>query len=332
MRPFVILATLLATLPVIAAPIPPREELCARFEAIQLPAEDIPDPNDLGTLKTCDSEALYFGLGSPPNPHAARICAMARYRQDGASYEGAAVLILLYANGLGGERRMDVAISLACRYPGPHVEDLYTRQMSQWSGSNYSWCDSGPNDTSNDWCAIHTHRIEGITRNAALDNLARRWPPPAAAKAFTRLSAATEEFITTQVGNEVDYSGTLRHYDYRAADTWARETFLEELNAMADGSPPYHGAEKAGPTNSHLNAVYRAVMRVPAETFARKFGTIDQKGIKVTQAAWIEYRDAWIAFASQVDPHFRRDAVENWINQDRIEELSAFLVGSRPTQ
>ena len=63
-------------------------------------------------------------------------------------------------------------------------------------------------------------------------------------------------------------------------------------------------------------------MRIEPAEFTERQGTVRQADVEATQKAWIR---AWITFAAQVDPHFRREAVVNWRPLDRIDELAELV-------
>ena len=84
------------------------------------PAADRPDARTAASLKDCDSEKLYYGIGMKADPVRARQCAfleMAKEPDEGI-FAGRTMLMTIYANGVGAKRDLDVATHLACGLEG----------------------------------------------------------------------------------------------------------------------------------------------------------------------------------------------------------------------
>ena len=93
------------------------QELCRQAAAVRFPAEDRPAPELLKGLQDCSSYDLYYGFNGQPDPERARLCAYAELNRPGENgpFQGEAMLITIYANGVGAKRNLDLALKLACK-------------------------------------------------------------------------------------------------------------------------------------------------------------------------------------------------------------------------
>ena len=99
--------------------------ICERVRELQPPVADRPDPEQARALAGCDSEALYHGIGMAADPVRARQCALLEAAgSDGrrSGFAGDAMLMTIYANGVGAERNLDLATAMACRTQGAPFE------------------------------------------------------------------------------------------------------------------------------------------------------------------------------------------------------------------
>src|SRR3990167_8213609 len=81
---------------------PEIKEKCKSVENISLP----PHTQTLEALEGCDADSLYYGFNQSPDDGKALACAQANKAYD--------ILTMLYANGKGVTRNLDVAIHYAC--------------------------------------------------------------------------------------------------------------------------------------------------------------------------------------------------------------------------
>ena len=134
------LAVAFLLLPVVA-PAQDADPVClGLFESSKNPPADEPTPQQAKKLESCDSEHLYYGERSPANLVAARHCAyVEREGYDLPSVSGAAVLMMLYANGLGVGRNIELAQMFNCEVGGS-VEEVSARRarLEAWAKSDKS--------------------------------------------------------------------------------------------------------------------------------------------------------------------------------------------------
>ena len=127
--------------------------ICASVADSAPPVSDLPTPGQAADLKGCDAEALYYGIGRPADPARARLCAFVQ-RQAKAdignlsdAFQGDAMLMVIYANGVGARRDLRLATRFACGIDSAPAEfdgrvaDLTSRRKSRSAGQGFSFCD-----------------------------------------------------------------------------------------------------------------------------------------------------------------------------------------------
>lgn len=93
------------------------------FSRVPEPEADGPTPAEAKLLEICDSEQLYYGKRTPESLRRARHCAyLEREGYDLPTVSGPAVLVMLYANGLGVERNIELAQRFNCEVGGSALE------------------------------------------------------------------------------------------------------------------------------------------------------------------------------------------------------------------
>jgi hypothetical protein len=92
---------LLSTLSFVSALAADLEATCARVEALPLPTPAPLTEAEQAALAGCDSEALYYGIGTPADPVKARQCAWLERGEHDGMLRGEVILMMIYANGLG---------------------------------------------------------------------------------------------------------------------------------------------------------------------------------------------------------------------------------------
>lgn len=305
---------------------PKVEEVCAGARALPVPPEHRPDPKTTASLKTCSSEALYYGIGGPADPERARQCAYLQLDAgDQEVFGGSAMLMTIYANGVGAPRNLDLALRFACLVESAPAERearvarLGRMKREQWKGTTFHLCDEITSGLMGGHCAAHDQRKKQPRRDAKLQALLASFSEPDRA-AFTRLRAAADAYFKARTDNEVDLSGTAR-----GALVIAEENRLEKaLTAALEHLERKRTLPaKVGPladVDAALNVEYRRVQSIKEPLW----GTVDKAGITRTQRLWLKYRDAFVAFAKQRYPTLSSDQVQSWLTGVRTRMLKEF--------
>ena len=102
----------------------PSKAICSSLKGLSRAAGGQARRAAAAALKGCSSEALYFGIGTSPDPVRARQCAYLERtsRADTGGFSGNTMLMIIYANGVGAEPNLDLATTLACQLDGAPAE------------------------------------------------------------------------------------------------------------------------------------------------------------------------------------------------------------------
>ncbi|MFC3077227.1 lysozyme inhibitor LprI family protein [Phenylobacterium terrae] len=306
---------------------PESRAICRDVRDRTVPAADRPTAAEAAQLKGCDSEALYYGIGRPADPVAARKCAILELEGTAASdagyFAGRTILATVYANGVGAGRDTRLAIRLACQDEdsAPAEVDGRVRDLAGSSPpESFHWCDHVTSGRMMGVCAAHFARIDGAKREAEIATLTAAWSPPER-KAFAALRTAADAFIAARAENEVDMSGTMRAALSLGEEERQRDAFKALLTELEAGKAPSGGL---APADAELNRVYRQVMNAGEDT-RLDWGTVAPDDIRATQRIWLRYRDAWLAFAKVKYPQVSPDALAARLTQERTAMLRGFL-------
>src|SRR5689334_9946518 len=86
-------------------------EACKTYAKADAPAADQPTADERRQLTRCDPVKLYFGIDTTADPVNARKCAyISRETGSGDWIDGPSVLAMVYANGRGVTRNLDLAL------------------------------------------------------------------------------------------------------------------------------------------------------------------------------------------------------------------------------
>ena len=297
------------------------DAVCKRAKSVTLPA---PDPTAKAG-KDCDSQALYYGIGRPADPVAARACAL-RHLDTDDLMEGPSILATIYANGAAVPRDYDIAIAYACRMDSAAAAEMEGRLMHlmalQAKGPDkapFDICDDVTSGVMMGTCAQRDSDLEAVKRNAKLDALTRDMGEGHKA-AFVRLRKMEAGYATTASENEVDLGGTARNALVVAARDAHHDAFVSTIQATQDGELAAASPADLAEADKALNAIYAKVMAVSDTS---TWGTVGKAGIKTTQRTWIDYRDAFTAFAK--GGRTSEMTVARVLTQQRTKDLAAFL-------
>jgi len=300
--------------------------LCRKLRDREPPAADRPDPATARSLKGCDSEALYYGIGMPSDPVRARQCAfLEAEREDGEVFSGRTMLMTIYANGRGAKRDLDVAAHLACGIEGAPMEShgrvthLAELKAKGWKGQDFHFCDHITSGLAMGYCSSHEAGLAGARREAALTAMIAGWTA-AQKQAFARLRTAHAAYVEAHSSGEVDLSGTARGAMAVQAEEALRDELVEVLERLRSGRALPVPAARLAAEDAALNLAYRKRLRESAGTAGHP-GAVTAAGIRAAERAWLRYRDSFLAMAAAKFPRVPRDELAAWLTRQRIARL-----------
>ena len=311
------------------------DALCARVQHAEPPAADKPTAAQRQALAHCDGEALLYGIGRPVDVAQARLCGVVQQASAGPKelsglFDGAGLLITIYANGLGVPRNRAVAAHLACtaiwtaemEREGrvPHLLGLI---HSKYYRASFSPCDDITSGLEEGVCAAHDARVADVARSARISAFARRLPETAAAR-FTTLRKAQAVWAHSRGDDEIDQTGTDRVAVTIAETEKQDDDFAAMLDRLGKSPPPRLGGSQLHEAGMRMDAALRKLLAAPPPD-PDMHGAVTPAGIRQAQQAWTRYRDAWGAFAAVAYPAWGSDGAEAWVTMKRADMLEHML-------
>lgn len=184
-------------------------------------------------------------------------------------------------------------------------------------------------------CAAAAGGILGERRKHEIERIASGYTPAQKA-AFMALQFVARTYFHLHETEEVDFAGSAGRA-FEIEDFVHRENILlRDIDALEADKVPESTAGAAQRADAHLQAVYHRVLANPAlqpsppdpllhNVPMTHLGTITSQGIRVDQALWLSYRDAWTHFAAAVKPSLAPGTVRAWITEQRVQDLRCLL-------
>lgn len=306
------------------------QAICRSVAGKRIPAADVADAKRAAPgLKDCDEEALYYGIGMRADPVKARQCAILKSPAAGGEaeshFEGEELLMVIYANGSGVARDLDLAMHLSCGLQAAPAEhqgriDSLTAMKRKPGGKPFHFCQDITSGYAMGVCAAHDQRFAVAKREVSFARTTASFTPPQR-QAFAALQKATQAYADARAGNETDLSGTGRGA-FAIEEEEARWTAFEALlSQLAAGRMPATTTAQAQAADTRLNATYRKLMTGEWP----EYGTVTLNGVRETERVWIRYRDAWLVFAKAAYPSAPQAAVAAHLTRERTKLLEELL-------
>jgi len=271
----------------------------------------------------CDSIHSYSGIGQKVNFAAARQCAWRERLAQQANLEpryspeslfgGSAMLAVLYANGEGVEQNKQLAMRFACE-SALNDQGLAAvaalPDMPHISENKFRYCDYGFTTFEMNFCAQYQNEITERGRQDALDALSKPWPQ-AEKEAFATLRKAAENYAKSHGENEAYRGGTIRYLRENGVEERQRDKFVAAVRKFEAGQLPTGTEGDFRSADLDLNMTYKKLLELAAaQNFAEDDGDIHPEDIRKAEGAWLQYRDAWVAFARI---HYRQTNPYSWL-------------------
>jgi len=301
------------------------EKICASTEKLSPPPQDHPDATIQKELENgCDPLSLYYGFDQEPDYIKARQCGFAG-RGDGDWGWGDFVIAMLYANGKGVQRNLDLATHYACKVEGTlpadkayQVDYLQKLKLSKNAQEDFDMCAHVFSNPMILQCFDIKSRLETRKREEEWTLLKSKCTLPQQ-KAFDKLREASQVFFGEHVERETDKSGRLFAAIMSEEHSDLEKQMLKMLKACDQCKFPTFTLQQFQDADKQLNTLYKKAMNTE---FPDSWG-ISPSGIKTTQRAWIKYRDAWVAFGHEKCPNISTESWKTIITNERVTQLSS---------
>lgn len=301
------------------------------------PRSDVPDRIDTShtmqeKLKEQGSYKFYYGIGVPVDYVKARylaFCEMALNRGEDDPFAGASILMMLYANGFGVKKDLNISIRLAGANVGfaeaeieGRVEHLKKLRSGEMTGV-FDLCDDITSGYMSGFCEGVHSEMEAMRRQAIIDSVINGWPEKDKV-AYASLRKAASDFFGTRTMSEVDMSGTARAA-LAIGEGESLEDGFKQYIVAADKCAFHPRTEQEWEAaDAKLNTVYAKIMKTK-NTEMEKLTLVTREGIRTTQRAWIRYRDAWVNFGAVRCPGIAAITLKTELTEERISHLEELL-------
>ncbi len=327
-------STLLLAIPVQAAPYPNTSNFGVPFsedeawhrQCMRVAGNSAPGLREgKAAAPRCNAGELYYNKRGQAATTATewkqvRDCALAQ--------EDDAVLMMLYANGLGVPKDPDIAIHHACKLEFIAKAEIEARIAHladpQRPGAVFDQCDHITSGHMGTVCAgIREGQAERI-RKARLDRTLTALPARAR-KALTKLRLTAERYADAGAA-ETDMRGTAAPGLAIAREGKLRAQFDRLLADVLDGGLPAASKQDLARVDRQLNAVYLALMKPAPSERGRpeRIGdsTITRADVREAERRWIAYRDAFVAFRARLPAGPAPEAIAAAMTRQRLAELN----------
>ncbi len=152
---FILLGVAISMLPLLS-----YSQACDSVKPKDFPAKDLPTAAERVQLRGEESCKYYYGIGAPKDYVKARKLAFIEWEaaDNYGPFEGPGIILMLYANGYGVKRNLDLCIRLACaNIGGAPAEVEYRVQHLKKMKANISKevfdvCDDATSGYMSGWC------------------------------------------------------------------------------------------------------------------------------------------------------------------------------------
>ncbi len=297
------------------------------------PQGDLPDKKEKEEYKSASvaSYKFYYGIGRPIDYRKARYAAFVEFEQGNPILGGASVLMMLYANGFGVERDLDLSIKLArlevwgapAEIEGriAHLEELKTKSEE----TPFDLCDDITSGFMWGVCKSILAEKSEVARKKDLRSLIESWSLEHQ-KAFIMLMEYVDGFNGARSKKEIEISGSARAVKTITEEEYLSKFLLTSFRAFEEGFFPQYTRADFIEADKELNQIY-SELRLRSLTgefpFGELLGYIQFEDVREVQRLWIKYRDAWVQFGSIKYPQVSPDSWKTWLTNERIKQLNS---------
>lgn len=313
------------------------QDVCSKFSDASIPENDYPTEVRTQELKNCNSKNLYYGIGTTSDPIQARECAILEFiknKNQEMAYDisGSTILMMIYANGKGVERNLDLAINLACNHvpfcaQEERVEHLLKLKNEHWQGNNFSVCDNITSGSGSAACADLNETLVEQKRLEKLAELSKNWSQPEKTALF-KLKETAYLFIDSHVKREQDLGGSARGQFITDVISQLRDQFFNLIQDFENNKYRSYTESDLKIADLKLNQSYTKLKEKikksgKIEEFIYQIVTYDD--ILATQRLWIKYRNSWASFIKLKYPTITDNSIKTILTEQRSQMLAEFM-------
>lgn len=232
------------------------------------------------------------------------------------------VLMMLYANGTGVVRNLQLAAVHACRIAAPPAETrarwARLRALATSRSDEFDLCDDAASVATRSLCAAREERRADRQRRERYAVLTAQWTV-GERSAFETARLAAYRFARQRADDETDHgngAGTRLATDALSGEL---DRFAGDLEQIALGKPVPVLDDALGRLDRALAQSVSRLVEMPANP-AGYLGTIRLANLRRTQPAWRAYRDA-LADLGAVKTSVAADVWKALLTERRLRQL-----------
>lgn len=276
--------------------------------------------NDLAFLTTCQPYVLYYGTRGPADYAAARRCAL--FQSEASAKDGnygdygltpLFTLAMIYANGDGVEKDVDIPVHFACLGSEPYRKgdawvdfiDFLAARKTNNSAPRFDYCrgklpasEPAPiqayDKLDNLECESVLIDLANRSSNMRLAAIAAKWAPAQQAS-FRVVTKALDAYAKAEGSAEAEPCASGAASEEMEGEQAVRKEFGDDLERFSRGGLPRFTAVESAHAEDELNRLYRQAM----EEMKSETGECahSPEPLRDAERAWLAYRDAWVKFA-----------------------------------
>lgn len=323
-------------------------KICTSVKNLRVSTITPTSPTDKNWLNHCNEWDLYYGA----SPHqdvdypAARRCALYKWNIEHHRTPGDAgdffdtgdfstqTLLMIYGNGDGVQRNLDLAIHIACQDfppPGPigsaddqSVEIVLelAKTKSAQSPAQFNYC----KDVSiSDWreemvCESVETGLARKKREAQFAGIAALWTSEQK-DAFNKARAAFKKYEDFEELAENTCAVQVAGCTMRIDDDLETK-FAEDIDRFNRGDLPGFTRQQYVADDGALNAAYREARKDAGPDLGQSSAFWSGR-IRDSERAWLAYRDAFVTFAKIRWPGVRDDSWLAFLTRERTRQIQS---------
>lgn len=304
------------------------------------PPQDLPTAADRENLIGESAKNFYYGIGEPVDYKKARLAAMLEMdpqvqhlgNEDNENeFSAPSILMMIYANGFGVEKNIDLSVRLAEFYVNGSASEMderiqHIKKMNNLFHGVFDVCDDVPVDSGSKNNCYDQHKFDYYLWNLVPKEIQNKLPsrkewPQEEINSFDDLGRMANAYFSKRIMYELDDSGTDQS-DIQTDETHELENdFLEILALLETGKLPVYSATDCLKSGSDLNQTYFKLLKI--KDF--HLGSVNSTGIRVVQRRWLAYCDAWVQLAALRYPNVSSDSLRKVLTDARDAQLLALL-------
>jgi len=232
---------------------------------------------------------------------------------------------MLYANGQGVSRNIDLAIKFSCEIEVQAAAEKEGRvdhllALRDHPGANpFDLCDDVTSGMMVGFCEGRDSELAEQARKGKITSLLTG-ATAAQQAAFDKLKSAGETYFGEHADSTLGTGGTMRAAEEIMVTEGQRTVFVETLTQFEKREQPEGMSGDFAEADRALNDIYRQLL-----AWADPDVGTTQQDLRHAERAWIAYRDRWLDFAKLRYPDLPADKIKTLLTRQRIAAIDKTL-------